>query len=107
LTPDRLANLPLHSLGNRRSALVFLAMTVHSIPEGVAVSVGFGAESHVGEAGLGLHLAVAIAIHNIPEGMAAAILLRAGGASIPSCFWYAFFTSLPQPIAAVPAALMV
>jgi zinc transporter ZupT len=33
--------------------------------------------------------------------------MRATGASVASCFWYAFFTSLPQPIAAVPAALMV
>jgi ZIP family zinc transporter len=107
LTPERLANLPFHSLGNRQSALVFLAMTVHSFPEGVAVGVGYGAESRVGSPGLGLHLAVAIAIHNIPEGMAVAIPMRAAGASVASCFWYASLTSLPQPLAAVPAALMV
>jgi zinc transporter ZupT len=107
LTPERLATSPFKSLGTRQSALVFLAMTLHSFPEGVAVGVGYGAEGRVGAEGLGLHLAVAIAIHNIPEGMAVAIPLRAAGASLGTCFWYAFFTSLPQPIAAVPAALMV
>lgn len=107
LTPEMLAAGPLRSLGSRQSALVFLAMTIHSIPEGVAVGVGYGAEGQAGVPGLGLHLALAIAIHNIPEGMAVAIPMRVGGATLTRCFWFAFFTSLPQPIAAVPAALMV
>ena len=107
ITPELLAAGPLKSLGSRQGALVFLTMTIHSIPEGVAVGVGYGAESHVGVTGLGLHLALAIAIHNIPEGMAVAIPMRVNGASMTRCFWYAFLTSLPQPLAAVPAALMV
>lgn len=82
-------------------------MTVQSFPEGVAVGVGYGGESRVGSPGLGLHLAVASAIHNIPEGMSVEIPMPAAGASVASCFWYVFLTSLPQPIAAVPAALMV
>jgi ZIP family zinc transporter len=108
LTPDRLGARWLRPVGNRVETLVFLAMTFHSIPEGIAVGVGYGAEGRGGEfAGLGLYIALAIAIHNIPEGLAVALPMRAGGASINRCFWMAFLTSLPQPIAAVPAALMV
>jgi zinc transporter ZupT len=55
---------------------------------------------------LGHYIALAIAIHNIPEGLAVAIPMRAAGASIWKCFWAAFLTSLPQPIAAVPAAYL-
>jgi len=107
LTPERLAGARFKGLGTRQSALVFLAMTVHSFPEGVAVGVGYGAEEQIQEPGLGLHLAIAIAIHNVPEGMAVAIPMRLGGASLWRCFWYAVATSLPQPLAAVPAALAV
>jgi len=46
LTPQRLASPWLRPLGGRVEALVFLAMLVHSIPEGVAVGVGFTAEIH-------------------------------------------------------------
>lgn len=90
-----------------RSWLVFLAMTIHSFPEGVAVGVGYGAEGQIHEPGLGLHLAIAIAIHNIPEGMAVAIPLRMAGASLWRCFCYAVASSLPQPLASAPAALAV
>jgi ZIP family zinc transporter len=108
LTPSRLRSKWLQSVGGRTEALVFLAMMFHSIPEGVAVGVGYGAEGHdANYAGLGLYIAVAIAIHNIPEGLAVALPMRVGGASIPRCFVAAFLTSLPQPLAAVPAALAV
>jgi len=90
---------------NRRTfILIFLAMTIHSIPEGVAVGVGYvSGEIHANATGS--YLAMAIAIHNIPEGLAVAIPLRATGASINKCFWAAVLTSLPQPIAAIPAVL--
>jgi zinc transporter ZupT len=55
---------------------------------------------------LGTYIALAIAIHNIPEGLAVAIPLRAAGATIGRCFFAAFLTSLPQPIAAVPASML-
>jgi len=108
LTPGRLRWKWLQAVGGRVETLVFLAMTFHSIPEGVAVGVGYGAESR-GDAfaGLGLYIAVAIAIHNIPEGLAVALPMRVNGSPIWKCFLAAFLTSLPQPIAAVPASLMV
>ncbi len=107
LTPERLAARWLRPVGGRLETLVFLAMTFHSIPEGVAVGVGYGVEGHGGSTLSGFYIAVAIAIHNIPEGLAVALPMRARGASINRCFWMAFLTSLPQPIAAVPASLMV
>jgi ZIP family zinc transporter len=86
---------------------VFVAMTLHSIPEGVAVGVGYGAEPHLGVQNFGHYIAIAIGIHNIPEGLAVALPMRLAGASLNRCFWFAFLTSLPQPIAAVPSGLLV
>ena len=94
--------------GGRVGWLVFLAMTVHSIPEGVAVGVGYASDA-VGasaDASLGPTLALAIAIHNMPEGLAVAIPMRGGGSSLARCFAAAVVTSLPQPLAAVPAVLL-
>lgn len=90
--------------GGRGGVLIFLPMCIHSVPEGVAVGVGYASEA-VYENNLGLYLALAISIHNIPEGLAVAIPLRAAGAPILTCFCAAFLTSLPQPIAAVPASI--
>ena len=90
--------------GGRTGVLIFLAMTVHSIPEGVAVGVGYAAEK-IGAHGLGSYIALAIAIHNIPEGLAVAIPMRSAGVSIHRCFWAAVLSSLPQPIAAIPALM--
>lgn len=108
LTPERLEQGILKNSGGRTAALVFAAMTAHSIPEGVAVGVGYGAEAAGPQFdGLGTLVAIAIAIHNIPEGLAVALPLRVGGASMNTCFWAAFLSSLPQPLAAVPACLAV
>ena len=108
LTPARMENHWLKGLGGRTEVLVFLAMTFHSIPEGVAVGVGYGAETHLeGVRGFGDYIALAIAVHNIPEGLAVALPLRLKGASLLKCAFLAFLTSLPQPIAAVPSGLLV
>ena len=105
--------------GGRVGLLVFIAMTVHSIPEGVAVGTGYTSDAvHEASAAtshdvsaemaatLGPTLALAIAIHNIPEGLAVAIPMRSAGAGLLRCFFAAVFTSLPQPIACIPAVLL-
>ena len=108
LTPQRLRSGWLRPVGGRVEVLVFIAMTLHSIPEGIAVGVGFGSEGHAETfSGLGWVIAIAISIHNMPEGLAVALPMRAAGASFGKCFWMAFLTSLPQPLAAVPACLLV
>ena len=91
--------------GGRAGLLIFLAMTIHSIPEGVAVGTAYAA-GEVQNSDLGPYMALAIAIHNIPEGLAVAIPLRSAGTSLWRCFWAATATSLPQPVAAIPAVLV-
>jgi len=105
LSPERLEQSSWKRFGNKAQLLIFIAMSIHSIPEGVAVGVGYSSEA-VYSNNLGHYIALAIAIHNIPEGLAVAVPMRAAGASIWKCFWAAFLTSLPQPIAAVPAAYL-
>lgn len=108
LTPERLGSTWLKPLGGRVETLIFVAMTLHSVPEGIAVGVGYGSETHSASlSGLGAVIATAISIHNIPEGLAVALPLRAGGASFGKCFLLATLTSLPQPLAALPASLLV
>jgi zinc transporter ZupT len=87
---------------SRQPILLVLTMFVHSAPEGLAIGVGYA----TGEARFGLLLALAIAVHNVPEGTAVALPLRARGASLARCAWYAVLTSLPQPVLAVPAFLL-
>ncbi len=87
---------------SRKAIVLILTMTVHSIPEGVAIGVGYA----TGELKFGLLLAVAIGIHNIPEGIAVSLPLRAKGVSVWKCAWYSILTSLPQPVFAVPAFLL-
>jgi zinc transporter ZupT len=88
---------------SRQSLVVLLAMFVHSIPEGVSIGVGYA----TGELRFGVLLAVAIAVHNIPEGIAVSLPLRTAGISVARCAGYAILTSAPQPLAAVPAFMLV
>lgn len=86
----------------RRMLLILVVMTVHSFSEGVAVGVSFG-----GGTTLATLITVAIAIHNIPEGVAITAVLRPQGVGIVRCAGWSIFTSLPQPLMAVPAFLFV
>ncbi|MFN7983129.1 MAG: ZIP family metal transporter [Vicinamibacterales bacterium] len=87
---------------SRRSILLIATMFVHSVPEGIAIGVGYA----TGELSFGLLLSAAIAVHNIPEGTAVSLPLRAQGASVAKCAAYAVLTSVPQPVLAVPAFLL-
>lgn len=88
--------------GTRRMSLIVIVMTVHSFAEGVAVGVSFG-----GGATLALAITLAIAVHNVPEGLAISAVLRPRGATVLACAGWSIFSSLPQPIMAVPAFLFV
>ena len=82
--------------------LILGVMTVHSFAEGVGVGVSWGD----GES-LGSLITLAIAIHNIPEGLAISLVLIPRGASVLKAAGWSVFTSLPQPIMAIPAFLFV
>jgi zinc transporter ZupT len=85
-----------------KALLIVGVMTVHSVAEGVGIGAAFGG----GEA-LGLLIALAIAVHNIPEGLAISLVLVPRGASVRSAAGWSVFSSLPQPLLAVPAYLFV
>ncbi len=87
---------------SKKGILLFIAMFVHSIPEGIAIGVGFA----TGNFHFGLIMAIAIAVHNIPEGIAVSLPLKKDGASTMKCAWASILTSVPQPIMAAPAALL-
>jgi zinc transporter ZupT len=88
--------------GARRMLLIVLVMTVHSFSEGVAVGAAFG-----GGTELAFLITMAIAVHNIPEGLAISAVLRPEGTSVLACAGWSVFSSLPQPLMAVPAYLLV
>ena len=92
----------IRGVGARKIFLILLVMTIHSFSEGVAVGVSFG-----GGEKLATLITLAIAVHNIPEGLAISAVLRPQGASLWSCAGWSIFSSLPQPLMAVPAFLFV
>src|ERR1044072_6722487 len=79
--------------GSRTSALVFLVLFVHSLPEGLAIGTAFASD----RAGLSLFVILAIAIQNIPEGTSVAIPMHQAGFGLRRQFWAAVLTSSPQP----------
>ena len=86
-----------------RSALLLAAMTIHNVPEGLAVGVAFGA----GGPELGIPLALAIGIQNIPEGFAAAAPLIPAGTSRRTAAGVAALTGMVEPPAALAGFALV
>lgn len=87
----------------RASALVFLVLFVHSLPEGFAVGSAFASD----RSGLSFFVIIAIAIQNVPEGTSVAIPMAAAGFSRARQFWAAVATSAPQPVGALVAFFLV
>jgi zinc transporter ZupT len=92
----------MNGLDARKALLVVGVMTMHSFTEGVGVGVSFGG----GEA-LGLFITLAIAVHNIPEGLAISLVLVPRGVGWIRAALWSIFSSLPQPLMAVPAFVFV
>ncbi|HNS52294.1 MAG TPA: ZIP family metal transporter [Anaerolineae bacterium] len=86
----------------RRGILLFSALTLHNLPEGLAVGTGFVAQPR-----LGLLLALAIALHNIPEGIAVAGPFRACGMPRRQYLAWAVVSGLAEPVAALVGASFV
>ena len=93
----------LRGAGVRRSVVVFTVLLVHSLPEGLAMGTAFASEQE----GLGLFVILAIGLQNVPEGTTSAIPMHDAGFTSPQLFWAAVATSLPQPVGAVAAYLLV
>lgn len=93
-----------------RSILLVLAITLHNIPEGLAVGVGFGAVgAGIGSANLAgaVALALGIGIQNFPEGAAVSIPLRRDGLGRFKSFFYGQASGIVEPIAGVLGAALV
>lgn len=94
----------------KRSVLLVLAITLHNIPEGLAVGVAFGALSSSPETGAlagAVALALGIGLQNFPEGAAVSIPLRREGFSRLKAFNYGQLSGVVEPIAAVIGAYLV
>lgn len=94
----------------RRTTLLILAVTLHNIPEGLAVGVAFGAVA----AGLpsatltgSVALAIGIGLQNFPEGIAVSMPLRREGFSRLKSFWYGQLSGIVEPIAGIIGAAAV
>lgn len=93
----------------RRIILLVIAVTVHNIPEGLAVGVGFGA---IGKAKTATfhnarNLALGIGIQNFPEGLAVSLPLFASGVSRTKAFWYGQLSGMVEPLAGLLGVLGV
>ena len=98
----------------RRATLLVLAITLHNIPEGLAVGVSFGAAhgaafhaDHVQHFGAAIGLALGIALQNFPEGTAVALPIRLEGASKAKALWFGQLSAIVEPIAGVLGAGLV
>ncbi|XP_077595600.1 zinc transporter ZIP11 isoform X2 [Stigmatopora nigra] len=93
----------------RRILLLILAITIHNIPEGLAVGVGFGAIGKTSSATFqsARNLAIGIGIQNFPEGLAVSLPLRGSGVSAWTAFWYGQLSGLVEPVAGLLGAVAV
>jgi ZIP family zinc transporter len=96
--------------GWQRSVLLVLAITIHNIPEGLAVGIAFGSlAGNATQEALGgaIALAFGIGLQNFPEGAAVSIPLRREGFSRLKAFWYGQLSGIVEPVAGVLGALLV
>lgn len=93
----------------QRTTLLVLAITLHNIPEGLAVGVAFGAAAggENGSMGGAIALAIGIGLQNFPEGIAVAMPLRREGVGRRKSFFYGQLSALVEPVAAALGALAV
>lgn len=94
----------------KRSIMLVLAITLHNIPEGLAVGVAFGAlKANISSASLvgAIALAIGIGLQNFPEGASVSIPLRREGLSRMKSFWYGQLSGMVEPIAGLIGAAAV
>ena len=91
---------------SRSNRLMFGAVTLHNIPEGLAIGVAIGAAATPEALVAALVLALGIGIQNLPEGAAIALPLRRDGFSRRRAFFYGQLSAIVEPLAAVAGALL-
>jgi zinc transporter, ZIP family len=94
----------------QRSILLVLAITLHNVPEGLAVGVAFGALANNPDTGIlagAVALALGIGLQNFPEGAAVSIPLRREGLTRLKAFNYGQLSGIVEPMAGVAGAFLV
>jgi ZIP family zinc transporter len=94
----------------QRSILLVMAITLHNIPEGLAVGVAFGAAASGVKAATfagAVSLAIGIGLQNFPEGVSVAVPLRREGMTRLRSFWYGQLSGIVEPVAGVAGAYAV
>ena len=94
----------------QRSTLLILAITLHNIPEGLAVGVAFGAATSGFEPATtasAVALALGLGIQNFPEGLAVSMPLKREGMTKLRAFWYGQLSGIVEPMAGVAGAAAV
>lgn len=93
----------------RRSVLLVLAVTLHNIPEGMAIGVAFGSAGQMGESELmaTIALALGIGIQNFPEGAAISLPLMREKMSRPKAFFWGQLSGAVEPLGGLLAVILV
>jgi ZIP family zinc transporter len=97
----------------QRTTLLVLAITLHNVPEGLAIGVAFGAAAlgsaavHGATFAAAVALTIGIGLQNLPEGLAVAMPLRRAGVTRWRSFWYGQLSAAVEPVAAVLGAAAV
>lgn len=98
----------------RQTTLLVMAITIHNIPEGLAVGVAFGAIDDIAVGvdtsaafGAAVALAIGIGLQNFPEGISVALPLRGEGFSRRKSLWYGQLSAAVEPVAAIVGAAAV
>lgn len=107
---DRITKKKTNSHSIKRSLMLIFSITLHNIPEGMAIGVAFGSVFHNLEGATlaaAVMLAIGIGIQNFPEGSAVSLPLRREGMSPKKAFFFGMLSGIVEPISAVVGAILV
>lgn len=107
---DRITKKKTNSHSIKRSLMLIFSITLHNIPEGMAIGVAFGSVFYNLEGATlaaAVMLAIGIGIQNFPEGSAVSLPLRREGMSPPKAFFFGMLSGIVEPISAVIGAVLV
>lgn len=107
---DKLTKKKTNSHSIKRSLMLIFSITLHNIPEGMAIGVAFGSVFYNLEGATlaaAVMLAIGIGIQNFPEGSAVSLPLRREGMSPQKAFFFGMLSGIVEPISAVIGAVLV
>ncbi len=108
LIVDKIIGAKQKTLSSKRSKMLFTAVTLHNLPEGMAIGLTCALALHGGDASIAsaIALAIGVAIQNIPEGAAVSLPLYQDGYSKKKAFLYGSLSGIVEPIGGLLTALL-